>query len=75
MKQFKGIVVSDKMDKTVSVLVERNWMHPIYKKSLKRTKKYLVHNELGAKSGDVVIFAETKPLSKNKKFTLVEIVK
>lgn len=75
MKQFKGIVVSDKMDKTVSVLVERNWMHPIYKKSLKRTKKYLVHNEIGAKSGDVVIFSETKPMSKYKKFTLVEIVK
>lgn len=75
MKQFKGTVVSDKMDKTVSVLVERRWMHPIYQKSLKRTKKYLVHNTQGAKTGDVVIFAETKPISKNKKFTLVEIVK
>lgn len=75
MKQFKGTIVSDKMDKTVSVLVETRWMHPIYQKSLKRTKKYLVHNEIGAKTGDVVLFNETKPISKNKKFTLVEIVK
>lgn len=75
MKQFKGTVVSDKMDKTVSVLVETRWMHPIYQKSLKQTKKYLVHNEIGAKTGDTVLFNETKPISKNKKFTLVEIVK
>lgn len=75
MKQFKGTVVSDKMDKTVSVLVESRWMHPIYQKSLKRTKKYLVHNEMGAKTGDIVLFNETKPISKNKKFIVVEIVK
>ncbi|MFC1653580.1 30S ribosomal protein S17 [Patescibacteria group bacterium] len=75
MKQFKGIVSSDKMENTVSVIVERNWMHPLYKKTVKKTKKYLVHDEKGAKAGDVVIFEETKPISKRKKFKVVSIEK
>jgi small subunit ribosomal protein S17 len=75
MKQFKGTVISDKMDKTIVVLVERDWMHPLYKKTIKRTKKYLVHDEKGAKIGDSVVFTETKPISKRKRFKLVSIEK
>jgi len=75
MKQFKGNVVSDKMDKTIVVLVESFWTHPKYKKTITKTKKYLVHDEKGAKIGDSVVFEETKPISKRKKFILVSIEK
>jgi small subunit ribosomal protein S17 len=75
MKQFKGTVVSAKMAKTVTVLVEKSWMHPVYQKAIKRTKKYLVHDSLGAKPGQTVIFKEVKPISKRKRFALVSISK
>jgi small subunit ribosomal protein S17 len=75
MKVFVGKVVSDKMQKTAVVLVERLWRHPLYKKTIKRSKKYLVHNELGAKKGDVVKIIETRPLSKRKRWRIVEIIK
>ena len=72
MKQFSGTVVSTKMDKTIVVEVTRKWTHPKYKKTVKRTKKYLVHDaNNSAKVGDVVAFSETKPLSKRKRFALV----
>jgi small subunit ribosomal protein S17 len=62
-----GTVVSDKADKTVTVLVERNLMHPVYKKFIKRTKKYLAHDETNAvKVGDRVSIVETRPISKRK---------
>lgn len=75
MKLFKGIVTSAKADKTITVLVERKWMHPIYQKAMRRSKKYLVHSEVDAKEGDTVTFKETKPMSRRKKFIIVEIVK
>lgn len=76
MKLITGQVIGDKMDKTIVVEVIRQWMHPKYKKTVKRTKKYLVHDEKKtAQIGDTVIIAESRPLSKNKHFTLKEVIK
>ena len=75
-KIFEGQVVSLKMNKTVLVEVESKRMHPIYKKTIKRTKKYKVHNEsVGVKEGDLVSFTETRPLSKEKKYKLVKVLR
>jgi small subunit ribosomal protein S17 len=75
-QEFIGTVVSDKNDKTITVLVETYRRHPLYKKRVKYSKKYTAHDELNkAKVGDVVRIVETRPLSKTKRFTLVEIVK
>ena len=64
---MQGVVVSDKMDKTVVVSVERRVMHPIYKKFIRRSKKYAAHDEGNAhKVGDKVKIRECKPISKNK---------
>jgi small subunit ribosomal protein S17 len=74
-KIFTGTVRSDKMTKTVSVEVERTWQHPIYKKRVKRTKRYLAHNEIGAKLGDKVNMIEVRPLSRLKRWQVTEIIK
>jgi len=67
-----GTVVSDKTDKTVTVLVERNLMHPVYKKFIKRTKRYLAHDEANAcKVGDRVSIIETRPISKRKSWLVL----
>ncbi len=71
-----GTVVSAKNNKTITVLVENYTRHPLYGKRVKSSKKYAAHDETNkAKVGDVVRLVETKPLSKTKRFTLVEIVK
>lgn len=71
-----GTVVSDKMDKTVVVAVERMKKHPLYGKTIRVTKKYKVHDEENlARQGDRVKIMETRPLSKEKRWRLVEIVK
>ena len=70
-----GKVVSDKMDKTIVVAVEENVMHPLYGKTVRRTKKFKAHDENNeAKIGDTVRIMETRPLSKEKRWRLVEIV-
>ncbi|HIV63348.1 MAG TPA: 30S ribosomal protein S17 [Firmicutes bacterium] len=70
-----GVVVSDKMDKTVVVAVHDKIKHPIYKKTMNKTKKYKVHDENNeAGVGDRVEIEETRPLSKDKYFRLVRIV-
>jgi len=70
-----GTVVSDSMEKTITVLVETYKEHRLYGKRAKYSKKYAVHDENNeAKVGDVVRIMETRPLSKNKRFRLVEIV-
>ena len=70
-----GRVVSDKMQKTVVVAIERRVPHPVYGKMVTRTKKLKAHNEENtAKTGDLVRIAETRPLSKDKRWRLVEIV-
>jgi small subunit ribosomal protein S17 len=64
---LQGVVVSDKGEKTVVVLVERRVMHPIYKKFIKRSKKYMAHDEANAaKTGDTVKIRECRPISKRK---------
>lgn len=64
---MQGVVVSDKQDKTVTVLVERRVMHPLYKKYVKKSKKYAAHDEANnCKEGDQVSIRECRPLSKNK---------
>ena len=74
-KQKTGVVVSDKMDKTISVKVERRLMHPLYGKFVKRSKKFFAHDEENTcKIGDMVRIMETRPLSKNKRWRLVEIL-
>jgi len=68
---LKGIVASDKMDKTITVLVTRYKEHPKYKKRYKVSKKYKAHDEKNEyKKGDKVIIQETRPISKNKKWTV-----
>jgi small subunit ribosomal protein S17 len=74
-KSRTGIVVSDKMDKTVVVAIERRVPHPIYGKMLTRTKRLKAHDEENsAKVGDTVRIVETRPLSKDKRWRLVEIM-
>jgi small subunit ribosomal protein S17 len=69
---LQGVVVSDKADKTVIVLVERRVMHPIYKKFIKRSKKYRAHDEDNAyKTGDVVRIEECRPISKSKSWQVI----
>ncbi len=70
-----GVVVSDKMEKTISVLVERRLQHPIYGKMVKRSKKYLAHDENNeCQVGDKVRIMECRPLSRRKRWRLVEVL-
>lgn len=74
-KVYTGRVVSDKMDKTITVEVESTKIHRLYGKRVTHSKKFATHDETNqAKIGDVVRIMETRPLSKNKHFRLVEIV-
>lgn len=74
-KVYTGRVVSDKMDKTITVLVETHKKHPLYGKRVKYSKKFKAHDEQNeAKIGDVVRIMETRPLSATKRFRLVEVV-
>jgi small subunit ribosomal protein S17 len=72
MKIFTGTVVSKKMQKTATVTVERFVTHPIYKKRLKRIKKYHVQDDFDTKVGDRVQFVATKPISKLKKWKIIK---
>jgi small subunit ribosomal protein S17 len=70
-----GLVVSDKMEKTVVVSIERRVQHPVYGKMIRRTKKLKAHDEANdAKTGDTVRIMETRPMSKDKRWRVVEIV-
>jgi len=74
-KVREGLVVSNKMAKTVVVAVETRKVHPLYKKAVRRTKKYKAHDENSAcKIGDKVRIVETRPLSKEKRWRVTEIV-
>ncbi|HEY0222249.1 30S ribosomal protein S17 [Lactovum miscens] len=74
-KVLQGRVVSDKMDKTITVVVETKRNHPVYGKRVNYSKKYKAHDEENkAKDGDIVQIMETRPLSKDKHFRLVKIV-
>ncbi|MGD9563257.1 MAG: 30S ribosomal protein S17 [Pyrinomonadaceae bacterium] len=69
-----GVVASDKMTKTVTVRVDRLVKHPIYRKYVRRRKKFMAHDEIGAKVGDKVRIIETRPLSARKRWRVVEII-
>ena len=70
-----GLVVSDKMEKTVVVSIERRVQHPVYGKMVRRTKRFKAHDEMNeAKTGDTVRIMETRPMSKDKRWRVVEIV-
>ena len=74
-KTRTGIVVSDKMEKTVVVSIERRVQHPVYGKMVRRTKRLKAHDEKNdAKTGDTVRIMETRPMSKDKRWRVVEIV-
>ena len=71
LKLQRGVVVSNKMDKSIVVRIERKIKHPIYKKTIKRSKKYVAHDEKNeCQIGDLVQIAECRPLSKRKRYRL-----
>jgi small subunit ribosomal protein S17 len=72
IRKMKGVVMSDKMDKTIVVKVERTKIHPKYNKRYKTSKKYKVHDESNKyKEGDVVIFRQCRPISKDKSWRVI----
>jgi small subunit ribosomal protein S17 len=72
--ELVGVVVKAKMQKTVVVAVERLVQHAMYRKTIKRTSTFMAHDEKGAQQGDTVRIVETRPLSKNKRWRVEEIV-
>lgn len=74
MKVFTGKVVSTKMNQSATVSVSHTWTHPKYKKTIKKSKRYIVDNKLNAQLGDTVTIQETRPMSKLKHFTITKIV-
>lgn len=75
MKDYLGRVISTKAQKTALVEVKRQKVHPLYKKRIVVRKKYHVHDEIGVKENDQVRFVEIRPISKTKKWKIVEVVK
>jgi len=74
-KTIVGVVSSSAMDKSINVLVERRLRHPIYGKYVKKTNKFMAHDEKNeCNAGDKVMIMETRPLSKNKRWRLVEVL-
>lgn len=75
LKERIGVVISNKMEKTIVVKIENRYPHPIYSKILVKTKKYLAHDELKqCNIGDQVLVEECRPLSKRKRWKLVKII-
>ncbi|HFC10463.1 MAG TPA: 30S ribosomal protein S17 [Chloroflexi bacterium] len=74
-RRLTGVVISDKMDKTVVVRVSRAFRHPLYKKVVRTHKKYKAHDELGAQVGDQVRIVESRPISKTKHWVVEAIVR
>jgi len=75
VKEKVGIVVSNKMQKTIVVKVESRYPHPIYSKTMTKTRKYLAHDEMGeCNIGDQVLVQECRPLSKRKRWTLIKVL-
>ncbi len=71
----EGIVVSDKMDKTIVVRIERRFMHPLYKKIVRKHKRFKAHDEKNeCNTGDKVLIVESKPFSRDKKWNLLKII-
>jgi len=72
MKILTGVVINAKMEKSATVRVDRMWRHPIYKKMIKRSKKFLVHAEKQVKAGQIVKITEIKPMSRRKRWRIIE---
>ena len=74
-RRLTGVVVSNKMDKTVVVRVDRTFRHPLYGKVIRESKRFMAHDEdNGCELGDTVVMVESRPISKDKKWRLLEIV-
>ncbi len=73
-KTRTGVVTSDKMTKTVSVVMERRFAHPVYGKQITRSKSVKARNDVGAKTGDTVRIMETRPLAKTVSWRVIEVV-
>jgi small subunit ribosomal protein S17 len=73
-RRLTGVVTSDKMDKTVMVVISRTYRHPLYKKVVHSKKKIMAHDELGSEVGDRVKIVESRPISKNKRWVVEEIL-
>lgn len=74
-KSITGVVSSNKMDKTITVMVERRIKHPFYGKFIKKSRKFMAHDENNdCQIGDKVLIEETRPLSKNKRWRLIEVI-
>ena len=74
-RHLKGVVTSDKMDKTVVITVERRYRHPLYKKVVRSTKKYMAHDENNeCRVGDTVSIVESRPYSRHKRWLVEEIL-
>lgn len=74
-KERIGVVTSDKMEKTIVVSIKRQVKHPLYGKFIKKTSKFMAHDEQNdARNGDTVRIMETRPLSKNKRWRLAEVI-
>jgi small subunit ribosomal protein S17 len=74
-RRLNGEVIGANMQKTVTVKVDRSYRHPLYQKVVRRSKTYLVHDELGCNPGDLVRIVESKPVSKRKRFAVEEITR
>jgi small subunit ribosomal protein S17 len=74
-RRLKGVVTSNKMDKTVKVELTRRFRHPLYKKVIDRHKTVMAHDELGCEMGDEVLILESRPLSKTKRWVVEEITR
>ncbi|NIS79306.1 MAG: 30S ribosomal protein S17 [Anaerolineales bacterium] len=74
-RRMKGVVTKAKMDKTVTVQVNRSYRHPVYGKVIRTSKDYLVHDEIGCQLEDQVLIVESRPLSKRKRWVVQEILK
>lgn len=75
MKKLLATVISTKLEQSAVVSVETSWKHPLYSKLVRRSKKYLVQNDIQAVSGDQVEIQETRPLSARKHFTITRVIK
>lgn len=75
MKKLTATVISTKLATSAVVMVETSWKHPLYSKLVRRTKKYLVQNDINAQDGETVEIQETRPLSARKHFTITRVIK
>jgi len=75
VKKLLATVISTKLEQSAVVMVETSWKHPLYSKLVRRSKKYLVQNDIKAQDGDNVEIQETRPLSARKRFTITRVIK